>query len=142
MRWFGVRRHVNLTGLVEPFLEDSFMPRKGLDFLVHGMMIGCPARVRPFCPTGRGLKGLRFLAGCLGFPSAFHCVVLLYYVCQIYKVQYATEVEGIKYSLIHTIVAKYQDRVIVAAIFDLVFNKEESGPKVVDCFQRLLRHIH
>ena len=114
------------------------MPRNWFNFLVHGMMIGYSAGVHPLCPSGGWPEVLRVPAGCLGFPSAFHYAVLLYYVCQIGKVQYTAAVEGIKDSLIRAIVAKYRDRIIVIAIFDPVFNKEESGPKVVDCFLRLL----
>ena len=118
------------------------MPRKGFHFLVRGMMIRCSVRVHPLCPSGRWPKGLWFPSGCLGFPGAFHCAVLLYYVCQICKVQYAMAVEGIKDSLIRAIVAEYRDCVVVTAILDLVFNKQESSPKVLDCFLGLLPHIH
>lgn len=142
MRWFGVRCHVNLTGLVEPFIEDRSMPHKGLDFLVHKMVTKCSARVHPFCPSERWPKGLWFPVGCLCFPGAFCCAVLMYYVCQICKVQNTMMVEGIKDSLIHTIVAKYRDHVVVAAIFDPIFKKEESGQKVMDYFLRLLPHVH
>ena len=38
--------------------------------------------------------------------------------------------------------AEYWDRVFVAAIFNLVFDKEEPGPKVMDFFLRLLSYIH
>jgi len=124
MRWFVVRCYVNFAGFVEPFLEDSFVPRNGFNFLVHGMMIGCSAGVHPLCPSGGWPKGLRFPVGCLGFLGAFfHRTILLYCVCQIGKVQYAMAVEGIKDSLIRAIVAKYRDRVVVAAIFYLGFNK-------------------
>ena len=107
MHWFAVRHHVNSAGFVKPFLEDSIMPSNGFYFLVRGMMTGCSTGVHPLCLSGGWLKGLRFPAGCLGFPGAFHCAVLLYYVCQIGKVRYTRAVEVIKDSLIHAIVAKY-----------------------------------
>ena len=142
MRWFGVQHHVNLIGLVEPFLEDSSMPRKGLDFLVHGMMIRSSAGVCPLCPSRGWPKGLWFPTGCFSFLCTFNCAVLLYYVCQIGKVQYTTVVEGVQDSLIRAIVAKYRDCIVVTAILDLVFNKQESNPKVVAYFLGLLPHIH
>ena len=94
-------------GPVKPFFEDSSVYRKGLEFPVHGMMVRCPVRVHPFFPSGRWLKGLRFPVGYLSFPGAFHCAVLLYYACQICEVQYTMAIEGIKDSLVRTVVAKY-----------------------------------
>ena len=51
-------------------------------------------------------------------------------------------IDGVEDSLVHAIVAKCSDRIFVVAIFDLVFNKEESGPKVVDHFLRLPFYAH
>ena len=36
MRWFGARRSVYLTGIIEQFVEDGSMSREGLDFLSIG----------------------------------------------------------------------------------------------------------
>ena len=51
-------------------------------------------------------------------------------------------VDGIEYSLVRAIIVEHRNRIFVAAIFSLVFNKEESGPKVMDCFLRLLSYVH
>ena len=51
-------------------------------------------------------------------------------------------VDGVEDSFIRAITAEYCNRVLVAAIFNLVFDKEESGPKVMDCFLRLLSYVH
>ena len=106
MCWFGIRHRIYLTGFVKQVIKDSFVSCEGLDFFVHEMMIGCPVRVHPFCPSGGPLKGRRFSPACLGLPGVFHCVVLLYDVCQICKVQYAAAVEGIEDSLVRTVTAK------------------------------------
>ena len=53
-----------------------------------------------------------------------------------------TAVDGVKDSFVHAIVAEYWNRVLVAAIFNLVFDKEESGPKVMDYLLRLLSYVH
>ena len=83
------------------------MSREGLDFLVDRLMIGCPIRVHPFCPSDGLLTGRRFPQGCQGLPGAFHCTVLLYDVCQMCKVQYAAATEGIEDSLVRTVATKY-----------------------------------
>ena len=49
-----------------------------------------------------------------------------------------TVVDGVEDSLVHAIVAKCCDRVFVAVIFNLVFDKEEYGPEVVVRFLRVL----
>ena len=51
-------------------------------------------------------------------------------------------VDGIEDSLVRAIIVEYRDRVFVAAIFNLLFNKEEFGPKVIDCFLGLLSYLH
>ena len=107
MCWIGIQRCMYLTRFIEQVIKDSSVSRKGLHFFVHRMMIRCPVRVHPFCPSGGLLEGRRFPPSCLGLPGAFHCVVLLYDACQIYKVQYAVAVEGVKDSLVRTVVAKY-----------------------------------
>ena len=56
--------------------------------------------------SGGLLEGRGIPSCCLGFPSAFHCTLLLYYVCQIYKVHYAVAVEGIEDSLVRTVASK------------------------------------
>ena len=53
-----------------------------------------------------------------------------------------TAVDGVEDSFIRAIVAECLDHVPVAAIFNLVFDKEESGPEVMDRFLRLLSYIH
>ena len=56
----------------------------GLDFFTTGS--ASPARMHPFCPD-EGLSGNRwFPEGCLSFPGAFHCAVLLYDGCQVREV--------------------------------------------------------
>ena len=82
------------------------MSCEGFDSLVNEAMVGWPIRVHPFSPSGGLLKGRRIPSGCLGFLGAFHCAILMYYVCQICKVQYAVPIEGIKDPLVHTVVAK------------------------------------
>ena len=96
-----------LTGFVEQVVKDSSVSCEGLDFLVHEMMIRCPVRVQPFCPSGGLLEGRRFPPSCLGLPGAFHCAVLSYDLCQICKVQNAAAAQGIKDSLIHIVAIKY-----------------------------------
>ena len=107
MRWFGARRLMYLTGLVEQFVKDGSISREGFVFPVCGLMIRCPVRVHPLCPSGGLLEGRGLPPGCLGLPGTFHCAVPLHYVCQICKVQYAASFEGIKDPLIHIVTAKY-----------------------------------
>ena len=51
-------------------------------------------------------------------------------------------VEGIQYCFVGAVTVENRNYVVVWAVFDPVFNKQESGPKVVDRFLRLLPHIH
>ena len=105
--WFGIHRRMYLTGFVEQVVKDSLVSREGLDFFVHEMIVRCPVRVHPFCPSGGLLEGRWFPASCLDLPSAFDCAVLLYDLCLICKVQYAAAVEGVKDSFDRTVPAKY-----------------------------------
>ena len=50
-------------------------------------------------------------------------------------------IEGVQNSFVRAIVAERSYCVFVAATFDLVFDKEESGPKVMGCFPRLLPYV-
>ena len=52
-----------------------------------------------------------------------------------------TAVDGVEDSFGRAITAEYRDRIFVAVIFNLVFDKEESGPKVMDRFLRLLSDV-
>ena len=103
---FGIQRRMYLTGFVEQVVKDSYVPHEGLDFFVHEMMTGCPVRVHPFCSAGGWLKGRWLPSSCLGFPSAFHCAILLYYVCQICKVENVAPIEGVEDALVRTVAAK------------------------------------
>ena len=51
-------------------------------------------------------------------------------------------INGVEDSFVRAIVAERKYRVLVAAIFNLVLDKEESGPEVVDRFLRLLLYAH
>ena len=51
-------------------------------------------------------------------------------------------VEGIQYPFVCRVTVEDQNYVIVRTVLDLVSNKEESGPKVVDRFPGLLPYIH
>ena len=46
-------------------------------------------------------------------------------------------INGVEDSFVRAIVAERKYRVLVATIFNLVLDKEESGPEVVDHFLRL-----
>ena len=47
-------------------------------------------------------------------------------------------IDGIKDTFVRVVVGECCYRVFVAAVFYLVFKKEESGPEVVDRFLKLL----
>ena len=47
-------------------------------------------------------------------------------------------IDGVEESFVHAIIVKRRYCVFVAAISNLVLDEEESGPKVVDRFRRLL----
>ena len=51
-------------------------------------------------------------------------------------------IDGVKDTFVHAVVAECCYRVFVAAVFYLIFGKEESDPKVVDRFLRLLFDAH
>ena len=53
-----------------------------------------------------------------------------------------TSVDGVEDSFDRAIVVERRDRVFVAAIFNLVFDKEESSPEEVDRLLRLLSYAH
>ena len=48
------------------------------------------------------------------------------------------EINGVEDSFIPVIAAERRERFLIVAIFNLVFDKKESGLEVVDCFLRLL----
>ena len=77
----------------------------------------------------------------MGFPGAFHLTVLSYYGRQVSEAGSFTMTYGVEDSLVRAIIAEYRDRVFVSAIFNLVFNKEESGPIVMYCFLGLLPDV-
>ena len=51
-------------------------------------------------------------------------------------------VEGVEDPFIGAIIAEYRNCVLVAATFNPILDKEESGTKVMDCFLRLLPYVH
>ena len=51
-------------------------------------------------------------------------------------------IDGVKDTFVRAVVAECYYRVFVAAVFYLIFDKEESGPEVVDHFLRLLFDAH
>ena len=51
-------------------------------------------------------------------------------------------VEGIQYPFVCAITVEDRNYVVIRAVLDRVFNKQESGPKVVDRFLGILPHIH
>ena len=55
---------------------------------------------------------------------------------------YVATVEGVQYPFVCAITVEHRNYVVVRAVLDLVFNKQESSPKVVDRFLGLLPHIH
>ena len=51
-------------------------------------------------------------------------------------------INGVEDSFVRAIIAERKYRVLVAAMFNLALDKEESGPEVVDRFLRLLSDAH
>ena len=79
MSWHCIRRTVELTWPVEPFLQYGSPPWGGPWFLRD--WIGRLTRVRPFS-SDKGLgEGSTIPKFCSGLPSTLHRIVLPYYVC-------------------------------------------------------------
>ena len=84
MCWYGIRCGVNFAWPIDTSLQFSSAPCSGLR-LLHDWT-GGPMRVHPFC-SDEGFSESQWVPkGCLGFPGAFHCVVLLYYGRQVCEV--------------------------------------------------------
>ena len=98
-------------------------------------------RAHPFNLDEGFSKSRRIPEFCLGFPSAFHRTVLLYYGRQVGKVCYVTATYGVENSLVRAIFAKERDCVFLVTVLNLAHYKEESSPEVMYCLLGLLSNV-
>ena len=77
--WYVIRCCVYFAWPIKPSFQNGSAPRSGFVFLYY--WDGRATRVHPFRLNGGLSVDRRFPTGCLSFPGAFHCAVLLYDSC-------------------------------------------------------------
>ena len=102
--WYGIRCTVNFAWPIKPSLQYSSIHCSGLLLLCN--RVGRLTRVHPFSSDWWFCQSRIIPKFCLGFPGAFHRIVLLYYGRQVSEVCYVTATYGAEDSLVRAIFAK------------------------------------